>query len=353
VRTTIVFGGYGTFGRQVCRELAKGGAPLLVAGRNRGRAEAFAEELGLPRQARVADVRDAGACRRVLPREGVAVCCAGPFSRMSDALLRACHEAGCHYVDIAEDRAYIATVRSWAGRFRERGLCAVFGASSLPGLSSALALLAREGADSDPQRVRVTLLIGNRNPKGGAAVRTVVDRLGRPIQTPHGMLRSFHGGEVVTLPAPFGRRAAFNFESADYDLLHSLVGAGQISVKVAFELRLGTRLFAFLAHLPLRYGRVTAGLVSALGAPLRAIGHSGGAILAELFWADGRVRRASLAAPHDGQRMAALPAALSALTLARSAASTGAMLPHQLLGLRPLVSALSAEGFEVARAGDT
>ena len=42
----IVFGGYGVFGTLVCRELARLGATVTVAGRDARRAAALARDLG-------------------------------------------------------------------------------------------------------------------------------------------------------------------------------------------------------------------------------------------------------------------------------------------------------------------
>src|SRR5437764_796194 len=81
-----------------------------------------------------------------------------------------------------------------------------------------MALTAARNSAASPARVRVTLLIGNNNPKGRAAIRSLVLGLGKPVQAPQGMLRGFRGREVVPLPEPFGRRAVFNFDSPEYDL---------------------------------------------------------------------------------------------------------------------------------------
>ena len=99
------------------------------------------------------------------------------FGDAGPALLDACLAAGCQYVDIADDRSYAALVRSYGERFRSRGLTAVYGCSSLPGISGALALAAAQAkrATGRPAvRARVTMMIGNNNPKGLAAIRSAV-----------------------------------------------------------------------------------------------------------------------------------------------------------------------------------
>lgn len=342
----VVLGGYGVFGRQVCRSLARRGVPLVVVGRDADRAEAFARTLGREHRSAAGDATRPGSLARILVEGGVAVCAAGPFSRIGDDWLDACVTAGCHSVDIADDRAYVARARRHHAALVARGLTAVVGASSLPGLSGALAQLAREGRPNDPEAARVTLFIGNDNPKGDAAVEAATALIGRPIPAPQGLLRGFGDRELVDLPAPFGRRAVYTFESPDYDLLPGAIGARSVRVKVGFELQLATATFALLARLRLggrhRLGRA----LRAAGEIARPVGCSGGTVLVELFWTDGTVRRASLHAAENGQRMAALPAALAAIGLQRGEVTTrGTLMAYEALGARALVEAVVADGF--------
>ena len=344
----VVFGGYGTFGGHVARELARRGHVVTVAGRDRARAEAAAAALGPRHRALAADASDPGSCRIALSGQTVAVSCAGPFSALGEALLEACVAARCHYADIADDRAYAACVRGWDGRFRAAGLTAVYGCSSRPGLSGALALLAREQAGPPPEAARVTLFIGNLNPKGAAAVRSAVSVLGRPVAAPQGTLRGFADREVVALPPPFGRRAVYNFDGAEYDLLPGLIGAARVVVKVGFESGMAMRTFAMLGRLGSGYGKGIADLLTGMGQVMRPAGHEGGAVLVELTWPDGTVRRASLV---GDQRMAALPCALVATALASGTRTRpGAATAYEFLGHRELLQGMAACGYAVTRA---
>jgi NAD(P)-dependent dehydrogenase (short-subunit alcohol dehydrogenase family) len=347
VRPVVVFGGYGAFGSHVARELARMGHVVTVAGRHRGKAEELAAALGPGHRAVAADVTDPLSCRAALQGHAVAVSCAGPFSSVGETLLRACLESGCHYADIADDRGHAARVRGWSERFRVADLTAAYGCSSLPGLSGALALLAREGADAPPQRARVTLFIGNNNRKGEAAVASAAEVLGRAIAAPQGTLRGFADREVVALPPPFGRRPVYNFDGAEYDLFPGLLGVDSVVVKAGFESRPATYAFAGLARLSSGYGTRTARILAGLGRLTGATGHEGGAVLVELIWPDGAARRASLV---GDQKMAALPCALAAAALASGdGARPGAATAYELLGHRELLQAMAACGYPVTR----
>lgn len=346
--SVVVFGGYGTFGALVARELARVGIPVVVAGRSLPQAEAFARTLGPAHRGVAVDVGDLASCVAVLQGRRVAANCAGSLEALGPALLEACLTTGCHYTDIAVERGHAALVATYAERFRQRGLCAAYGCSSLPAVSGALAVWLRRQSAAVPWRARVTLFIGNDNPKGRGAVETLLHVLGRPLHAPQGVIPGFGGREVVTLPQPFGRRAVFNFDSPEYDLLPPLLGVRSVAVKVGFELRLTTYGFALLAALGWRPGPRLVELLAWVGDRVRGIGSSGGAVLTELFYPDGSTRRAWVLARSQGQRLAALPCALAAEALYREPAGrVGVCTAYELLGAERLLAGLAARDMVV------
>lgn len=341
----MVVGGYGVFGRLVAVELFQMGLPLVLAGRDAAAAERAAATLGPGCRGVAADVTDPDACRALVAGAGVVVSCAGPFSALGVPLLEACLAGGCHYVDIADDRAYVRAVRARSERFAERGLCAVYGCSSLPAISIPLAMRARRAQPDPPVRARISLFIGNDNPKGFAAVRSAVGLLGRPISTPQGTVLGFRDRTRVALPPPFGRRAVYNFESPDLDLIPELLGVSEVVVKAGFELALGGAAFAALAWLGASWGDRTARLLAAVGGLTRGLGCSGGAVMAELAWDEERTASAALSTATEGQRMAALPCAYVASALAqRPPRHPGAVAAYELLDPDALLAQLVADG---------
>ncbi len=313
----------------------------------------MARNLGGNCRALVADVAQPNSCHAALAGHGLAVNCAGPFQHFDATLLEACLEAECHYVDIADDRRYVAMVRSFHEPFRKRGLAAVYGCSSLPGISGALALPLRETTMAPIMRVRVSMFIGNKNPKGRAAVCSFLTGLGKPIAAPQGSLLGFRDREVVSLPPPFGRRAVFNFDSPDYDLFPLLLGADSVSVQVGFESRLATYTFALIAKLRLGpWMERMAGVVEMPGRLLSWLGCPGGTVMAELFFRDGSIRRAALTSSREGQRMAAMPCAFVARSLwDGSHTRAGTSTAFEFLGARSLVNKMIESGFGDAAEG--
>jgi len=366
----VVFGGYGTFGCLVAAELAGAGVRVRIAGRDGARAVRAAAALG--GEGIAADAEDPTSLATALAGMRVAVDCAGPFGTRSLALPMTCLAAGVHYVDIAEDRGWFARLATLDGRFRSAGLLAACGCSSLPGISGALASAAaarlgatpgdglrrsaeRPGGDPFPcpslpaiQAARVTLFIGNRNPKGRAAMEGARSQLGRSFLAAGGPRRGFRGRTRVTLPAPFGRRSVFEFESADLDLLPRSLGAADVRVLVGFESHLASEAFAALAGLGPRVGPALAAGLLPFAGTLSRWGHSGGGIQVELFAADGRRAVASASGAEHGQRMAALPACWVAAGLIDGVVTArGFATAYEALGPRVLLERLTAAGYEL------
>ncbi len=329
----VLFGGYGTFGTHATRALIAAGLPVRITGRDAARADL------------VADVNDPVSVARALSGARVAVNCTGPFSSMTMALPDACLAAGIHYVDVADHRGWIQRMQARDQEFRARGLTAAVGCSSLPGISGALAILAARRLPT-VERARITLFIGNRNPKGEAAVRSAVNQLGRPFPAPQGTLRGFHGRETVMLPPPFGPRDVYDWDSPELDLFPKLLRAKEVRVKVGFEARLATLSFAGLARLGPNLGSRLLATIAPLARHLSTFGHSGGFVKVELFAPDGTTASATLGGENDGQKMAALPAAFVAQgILDGSVTAPGVTTAYEAMGADRLVERLVAEGY--------
>lgn len=321
--------------------------PVVVAGRSLPAAQEAAATLGPLATAAAVDGRSA-AVADALGGMTVLVHCAGPFTETSLDVVRACLARGCHYVDIADDRRYVSRVRGLEPEIAAAGVCAVAGCSSLPGISTALATTAAAGEPS-PAQVTVALFIGNDNPKGAASVDSLVRALGRPFAAPGGVTRRvFHRRTTVDLPPPFGRRPVFDLETPDLDLLPERLGVHAVEVKAGFELGLANALFAALASLSRNgYGPGVSRGLARIGSVLPRFGSSGGTVLVDVRWRDGRGRRAWIHADRDGQRMAFLPAAFVAERLAsEGAGAVGVRMADEVLGAKGLLAALQGEGLQ-------
>lgn len=345
----VIFGGYGVFGSLVARGLHEGGLRVAIAGRDALRAKAWASALGgtggLIGAIR-ADVANLESCKAALAGARVAVNCSGPFRASNTQLLDACLELGVHYVDIADDRAWARRVYDYGARFREKGLTLAWGCSSFPGISGALASALAEGAVVPPDGVRCSLFIGNRNPKGYAAIRSAVAMIGAPIEAPQGTIKGWSELERVELPPPFGLRRLLNADAPDYDVMQKMLGAKRVKVKAGFELRMSNMLFRAMAACGPIWGGLASRFLWLAGMPLGWLGRSGGAIVVELEY-DNHTRRGYACGAEGAQKLAAWPAVLVTRALCAGELPRGCVTAFEALGARELLKGLQEVGFEV------
>jgi saccharopine dehydrogenase-like NADP-dependent oxidoreductase len=224
VLSAFVLGGYGFFGARIARALASDPRiRVFIGGRDLDRARATARELGQPPDCGVAvDARAEHfpAFLRTL-KVDVVVHTAGPFQDQRYDVAQAAIEAGCHYIDIADGRAFVAGIESLDEAARQKGVAVVSGASSVPALSSAVVerYRCRFRALS---AIRIGIASGGRSP-GLATVRGIFGYAGRPFtRLERGEWVTSHGWMDLrrhSFPEPLGRRWISSCDVPDLELL--------------------------------------------------------------------------------------------------------------------------------------
>jgi hypothetical protein len=193
----LVLGGYGHFGAAISERLAGIEAvEVVVAGRDEGRAHAFAQRISAS-SARI-DARAADLAERIA-RTGahMVISTAGPFVGAEYRVARAALAAGADYVDIADGRAFVCGIHALDGEARARGRLVVSGASSVPALTSAVVDRHREGFAS-LGAIEVGICASATMP-GEATTRSVLGYCGRGF-------RGWRDGREVELHGWMGLR---------------------------------------------------------------------------------------------------------------------------------------------------
>ncbi len=340
----LVLGASGVFGRQIAKELLGLGHSLTLVARNLDSLQAFAAGWTGDFAIQALDVSDRKACESALRGHAIAVHAAGPFSQRGMEVAQACLEQGCHYVDIADDRDYLQKLRGLNLKFSERGLTAVYGCSSLPGISGALTQVLAKESRQAPRVIEVLLFIGNRNPKGQAAMASVFNILGERIEAPQGTLIGMREAGWDVLPAPFGKKLALNFESPEYDLFPRQFGCEAVEVKIAFESNLANRLFARLSRVSERWRSFLMRLLMRLANAGSGVGSSGGAIRVRFHFPDGTSSVKEIVVREQGQRLAILPVSYAVQKLGSGGGPYGVQTAYEFLGGEALLQALLASG---------
>lgn len=218
----VVLGGYGNFGRRICEALARDtDMELRVAGRDLAQAASLAQRLGGRCEGLALDLAapDLAARLRGCGAQLV-IHAAGPFQGQDYAVARACLEAGCHYIDLADGRDYVCGIGALHAQAQAAGLLLASGASSAPALAAAVVdHYCPQFAQLESIRHAIT---AGARPPGVAAMRAVLSYAGKPFrrwqdgawQRVYGWL----GLHSRQLPQPLGRRWLANCDVPDLEL---------------------------------------------------------------------------------------------------------------------------------------
>jgi NAD(P)-dependent dehydrogenase (short-subunit alcohol dehydrogenase family) len=141
VKRVLIIGGYGNFGSYIAGKLAREQAiKLLIAGRSIEKAKAFVATLNAANAAEAhsldieGDVGEAFA--RIVP--DIVVHTTGPFQTQDYRVAEASIRHGCHYIDLADARAFVAGFSALDAAALAKNLLLVSGASSVPCLTGAI-----------------------------------------------------------------------------------------------------------------------------------------------------------------------------------------------------------------------
>ena len=185
IKTILVIGATGHFGGRICRRLI--GEPntrLIVASRNLSKATSFANEL-----------KTLSASYEVIPYSidqysstfeqdlynlspDIVVHTAGPYQGQSYSVAKACIAARCHYLDLADGREFVERFSELDEAAKNAGILAVSGASTLPGLSSAVINRFRDKFLSI-NAVNISIAPAHQTPRGIGTISAVLSYCGK------------------------------------------------------------------------------------------------------------------------------------------------------------------------------
>ncbi len=222
MKSVVVLGGYGNFGRPIVEALAnERDCRVLIAGRDAQKAEHLALKIGGNTQPWVTDCY-ANAFSEALRRVEayLVIHTAGPFQSQSYVVPRACIDAQCHYVDLADARAFVCGIRELHQEAERNRVLVVSGASSLPALSSAAVdQLASEFSAIDSIEHAIT---SGAKPPGVATMNGVLAYAGRCFkQWRDGRWSEAYGWQELTMrryPRPLGVRLLASCDVPDLEL---------------------------------------------------------------------------------------------------------------------------------------
>ncbi len=172
----LVLGGYGNFGTRISKTLAV--VPyiqILIAGRNLDKANKLIAQLNDGRHVALTLDQDSDQFTKELGDLDIdcLIHTSGPYQGLSYTVAEACVNTNTHYIDLPDGREFVAGFTRLNKIAKEKNVLLVTGASTLPGLSSAVIKKFREEFTSI-ESIRMCISPGNKAPRGESTIAAVL-----------------------------------------------------------------------------------------------------------------------------------------------------------------------------------
>lgn len=251
----LILGGYGNFGSRIAAALVKDNIPIIIAGRDREKAEALRDKLQKNITVAVFDANKELDKQLEILKPAVVINTIGPFQTADYAIAKTCIQHHIHYIDLADARDFVTGITSLDSLAKENNVLVVSGASTVPGLSSAvLDHFKHDFATIDSLIYGISP--GQKAPRGLATTESILTYLGKPLK-PWGnqSQQCFGWQDVYREEYPeLGKRWMANCDIPDLDLFTKKYGIKDIRFSAGMEnsfLHLGMWAMSYLVRMGL------------------------------------------------------------------------------------------------------
>ena len=236
----LILGGYGNFGKRIAAALTRDGIRVIIAGRNpekagdlkqrlpAGLAQAVYLDVSQPLDARLAELK---------PKVVINTC--GPFQNRDFSVAHACIQNKVHYIDLADGRDFVTGITALNEKAISNGVAVISGASTVPGLSSAVLEHFRQEF-SKIYSLRYGISPGQKAERGLATTQAILSYVGKPLKPFPGYKKSAYGWQNIYRQnyPELGHRWMANCEIPDLDLLPEHYGIKEIQFSAGLEIGL-------------------------------------------------------------------------------------------------------------------
>jgi hypothetical protein len=235
-RSVLILGGAGNFGKRIATALAHKNVPVIVAGRNLARAKELVQTLPQAQAVQLDLTKDWNA-DLVRLRPAVVVNTCGPFQGSDYRVAQTCIAQGVHYVDLADGRAFVTGITALDALARAADVAVISGASTVPGLSSAVVEALHSGF-AVIERMRYSISPGQQAERGLATTQGILSYVGKPLAPWPGQTRPVFGWQDIYRQdyPELGKRWLANCDIPDLDLLPARYGIKHIQFSAGLEL---------------------------------------------------------------------------------------------------------------------
>lgn len=266
MKKILLLGGYGNFGKRIARSIAKQGMGIIIAGRNTIAADALEKALhqefpATPIETACfdADLELDPALEKLKPYLVINTC--GPFQSKQYTVAVACIKHGIHYIDLADGRDFVTGISQLDKQAQAAGVSIISGASTVPGLSSAV-LESYRPEFSRLESLTYGISPGQKADRGLATTEGILSYVGKALAPYKPDQKKRYGWQdIYQQPYPLlGKRWMANCDVPDLDLFPKHYGIEDIRFSAGMEsslLHLGIWCLSWLvrAGLPLNLKR--------------------------------------------------------------------------------------------------
>jgi saccharopine dehydrogenase-like NADP-dependent oxidoreductase len=260
MKRVLILGGYGNFGARIATSLAKDHIPIIIAGRDKQKAEALRNQLIKHADKNSISIAVFDANKELgnqleLLKPCVVINTIGPFQTADYAIVETCIRHGVHYIDLADARDFVTGITSLDALAKEKNVLVVSGASTVPGLSSAV-LDHYKHRFSRMDSLRYGISPGQKAPRGLATTESILTYLGKPLKPCGDDKETRYGWQDIyrqTYPE-LGKRWMANCDIPDLDLFGERYELKQIRFSAGMEsslLHLGMWMMSYLVRVGL------------------------------------------------------------------------------------------------------
>ncbi len=193
----VIIGATGHFGGRICRRiLGEPNTELVVTSRTVGKAESLSTELeqihadAMVSAAALDQTSSSFAEDLAILQPDIVIHTAGPYQGQSYNVAEACLACGSHYIDLADGREFVERFDALHEQACRKDVLLVSGASTLPGLSSAVVEHVH-GEFESIHSIEISIAPAHQTPRGGGTVAAVLSYCGAPF-------RVLENGEWIT-----------------------------------------------------------------------------------------------------------------------------------------------------------
>lgn len=200
----LVLGGYGNFGKRICKILAKEpNIAVWIAGRDLAKAKSLEAEIKAENPLAEVDVYTINWKKNNFiqkleeSKATIVIHTAGPFQKQDYTVAMACIQLKMHYIDLADARDFVVNIKQLDENAKANGVCVLSGASTVPGLSSAIIENYFHKFET-LREIDFGIVPGNKAERGEATVAGVLKQLGKPfLRLENGIWKTVYGWQNV------------------------------------------------------------------------------------------------------------------------------------------------------------